>query len=61
MLVLKRSVINGSGDEITRTDFLHETAGFHTDYEILKKRATQGEIRRSKGLSITRFAKKYKA
>lgn len=32
------------------TDSLHETAGFRTDYEILKKRAMQGVIRRSKGL-----------
>ncbi|MCI6594890.1 MAG: transposase, partial [Firmicutes bacterium] len=32
------------------TDTLHETAGFRTDYEIPKKRAMQGVIRRSKGL-----------
>ena len=32
------------------TDSLHETAGFRTDYEILKKRTMQGVIRRSKGL-----------
>ena len=39
----------------------YAAVGVRTDYEILKKRAMQGMIRRSKGLSITRFAKKYKA
>lgn len=32
------------------TDTLHETAGFRTDYELLKKRHMQGVLRRSKGL-----------
>ena len=30
------------------TDALHETAGFHTDYEIIRNKSMQGVIRRSK-------------
>ena len=32
------------------TDCLHETAGFRTDYELLRKKYMQGTIRRSKDL-----------
>lgn len=32
------------------TDVLHDTAGFRTDYEILRKKYMQGVIRRSKNL-----------
>lgn len=32
------------------TDALHETAGFRTDYQILRNRHMQGVVRRSKGL-----------
>ena len=41
----------GYSPAYTRTDLtddLHETAGFHTDYEITRKKAMQGIIRRSK-------------
>ncbi len=32
------------------TDILHDTAGFRTDYEILRKKYMQGVVRRSKNL-----------
>ena len=52
---MKVTLAGGTGylSSYTRThltDSLHETAGFRTDYEILKKQAMQGVIRRSKGL-----------
>ena len=32
------------------TDALHELAGFRTDYEVIRRKQMQGNVRRSKGL-----------